>query len=313
MRYTSRNRRTIGLGIAAVTAVISGFAVFVNSYGVQRFDDATTYTTAKNLVAGLLLVGLLGMATARRTGAGFTAPRTGRHRLGLLAVGVVGGSIPFVLFFEGLARAGSTDAAFIHKTLVAWVALLAVFALRERLTPVHVGAIGLILFGQAAVRGGVGLPEAGSGELMILAATWLWAAEVVVAKRLLAELSPLTVGATRMGLGSAVLVGWALVSGRVGDLLALSGSQIGWALLTGAILTGYVATWHYALSMAPAVDVTAILVAGAVITALLNGAIKGVALSPQLAGLVFIGCGVAAVAVLGARQLGARQRSPVPS
>ncbi len=44
-----------------------------------------------------------------------------------------------------------------------------------------------------------------------------------------------------------------------------------WILLTGLLLTAYVATWYAALARAQAVDVTAVLVFGAVVTALLVG------------------------------------------
>ncbi|MGZ8783727.1 MAG: hypothetical protein ACXWZB_09555, partial [Gaiellaceae bacterium] len=47
--------RTLGVMLAFVTACVSGVAVYVNSKGVSRFDDATVYTTAKNAVAGALL------------------------------------------------------------------------------------------------------------------------------------------------------------------------------------------------------------------------------------------------------------------
>lgn len=291
---TTDQSRTKGITLAGVTAVVSGVAVFVNGYGVRRFPDATTYTTAKNLVAALVIAALLALSR-RRSVPRPSRPSTPAQRLGLLAVAVIGGSVPFVLFFEGLARANSSDAAFIHKTLVAWVALLAVTALRERLTPVHVGAMALILVGQAQVRGGVGWPDAASGEVLILAATWCWAIEVVVAKRLLADLPPLAVGTARMAGGAAILTAWVVVSGRVDELLALGLPQIGWVLLTGAILSAYVVTWHHALALAPALDVTAVLVAGALITALLNASVEGVPLSPQALGLILIAAGAAVV------------------
>ena len=41
-----------------MTALISGVAIFVNGHAVQRFGDATVYTTAKNAVAGALLLAL---------------------------------------------------------------------------------------------------------------------------------------------------------------------------------------------------------------------------------------------------------------
>jgi drug/metabolite transporter (DMT)-like permease len=64
-----------------------------------------------------------------------------------------------------------------------------------------------------------------------------------------------------------------------------------WVLVTGVILAGYVSTWFAALSRAPAVDVTAVLVIGAVITALLAAAVNGGPLVPELGwvGLVLAG------------------------
>ncbi len=112
--------------------------------------------------------------------------------------------------------------------------------------------------GQAVLSGGVGGLRPGGGEAMILGATLLWAVEVIVAKRLLAGLSPLTVGVARMGLGVVALLGWLTVMGRAGDLAGLQARQWGWALLAGAILAVYVAGWYAALARAQAVDVTAV-------------------------------------------------------
>jgi len=51
-------RRTIGLCIALVTALISGVSIYVNAHAVKHFGDATVYTTAKNAIAGGLLLAL---------------------------------------------------------------------------------------------------------------------------------------------------------------------------------------------------------------------------------------------------------------
>ena len=118
--------RRVGLKLALATACISGVAVFLNSYGVKAFGDATTYTTAKNVVAALVLVTLVAAMSASRRGAVLTRPSRPGQWAGLAVVGVFGGAIAFVLFFEGLALASSVDASFIHKTLLVWVALLAV-------------------------------------------------------------------------------------------------------------------------------------------------------------------------------------------
>jgi drug/metabolite transporter (DMT)-like permease len=298
--------RAWGVTIAFATAVISGCAVFLNGYGVRAFGNPTLYTTMKNLVAAVVLIGLLAATTARRSPEGFTRPRGPRQWVGLVVIGVIGGSVPFVLFFEGLARAGSTDAAFLQKTLVLWVVLLAVPLLRERIGPLHVAAIGLLLWGQAALQGGVHQLGLGSAEGMILAATLLWSVEIVVAKRLLGSLSALTVGAARMGIGVVALIGYSVARGYAGDLAALGPSAWGWVLATGVILAAYVATWYAALARAQAVDVTAVLVFGAVVTAMLNTGFQGAALGSQVLGLVLVTVGAGAAATLALR----RPRAP---
>jgi len=290
-------RRT-GLLLALGTALISGVAVFLNSYGVKAFGDASTYTTAKNVVAALVLVALTAAMAARRPGTVLTRPSRPQHWAGLAVVGVFGGAVAFLLFFEGLARASSTDAAFLHKTLLVWVALLALPLLGERLSGVHVAAIALLVLGQIGLAGGV-TTLLGQGQLMVLGATLLWASEVVVAKALLADLSSWTVGLTRMGVGSVVLIAWTLLRGEGRALTALTGTQWMWVLLTGMILAGYVSTWFAALSRAPAVDVTAVLVVGAVVTALLAAAVKGTPLVPQLGWLALVLGGAALAALPG--------------
>ena len=284
--------RATGIALAFVTAVISGVAIFVNGHAVKHFGDATVYTTAKNAVAGVLL---LALALPLLGGPRSEVPKIRKHSIGLLAIAVIGGSVPFVLFFEGLSRAEATQAAFIQKTLVVWVAILAVPLLHERLGWPHFSAIVLLVAGQAWLVGDAGTVVFRSGEWLIFAATLLWAIEVIVAKKLLADLDSRVLGATRMALGTIVLVGWVVVSGRGDELFSLSADQWSWVLLTGLILAGYVATWFAALARAQAVDVTAVLVFGAVITAFLSRWADGVTF--DLGGVVLITAGAILIAL----------------
>jgi drug/metabolite transporter (DMT)-like permease len=288
-------RRT-GLLLALAAACISGIAVFVNSYGVKAFGDATTYTTAKNVVAAIVLASLIGAMSASRRENVLTRPSRPGQWTGLAIVGVFGGAIAFVLFFQGLALASAVDAAFIQKTLLVWVALLAMPLLGERLGALQVAAITLLMVGQIGMGGGA-TTVFGRGQLMVLGATLLWAGEVIIAKKLLTDLSSWTVGLTRMGVGSVVLLVWTVIRGNGGTLIALTGNQWMWVLVTGAILAGYVATWFAALSRAPAVDVTAVLVIGAVITALLAAAVNGRPLVPQLGWVALVLAGAILVAL----------------
>jgi drug/metabolite transporter (DMT)-like permease len=293
--------RAVGVLLALATALVSGVSVYLNGRAVKHFDDPTVYTTAKNAVAGMLLVALalaVVAPAARAGGAVRTRPATTRDWLAFAAVAVVGGSVPFVLFFEGLARAEATQAAFIHKTLVVWVAILAVPLLRERVGPPHLFAIALLLAGQAWIVRDAGTLVFGTGEVMILAATLLWAIEVVVVKHLLSSLAPRTLAAARMGLGTVVLLAWLALSGDLGALAALSGDQLSWVLLTGLLLTAYVATWYAALARAQAVDVTAVLVFGAIVTAAIARVTDGVPVDVIGTTLVAAGALLAAALVL---------------
>lgn len=287
--------RKVGMLLALGTAVISGFAIFINSYGIRAWADqglsTATYTTAKNVVAALLVGGLLFVMSARKSDEGLTRPIRRSQWLGLAAVGLIGGSIPFLLFFEGLARASSSQAAFLHKTLLIWVVLLGVPILKERLNIGHVAALGLLVAGQVTLGGGITDLTMGGGEVMVLGATLMWSVEVVVAKKLLSGMSALTVGTARMAIGGVVLVGYGLATGAFAGMGAIGFGQWGWALVTGLVLTGYVATWYSALARAQAVDVTAVLVFGAVITATLNSGFKGVALAPSGIGIFLVSAG----------------------
>lgn len=284
---------------AAVAALVSGGAVFVNGLAVRHFDDATVYTTAKNLWAGLILaVALVAipMPAARRVA---SVPRSSWPWMAVVAV--IGGAVPFVLFFEGLAVATSTDAAFIHKTLVVWVAAGAAIVLRERLRPAHLVAIALLVAGHVVVSGGVTLSGAGRGEALILAATLLWAVEVVVVKRLLVAVPARYLAGVRMLGGSAVLLGWLAVRGDLGALAGFSSGQWWWLAVTGTTLAAFVSLWYRALAAAPAIDVTAVLVAGAVVTAILNTGFRGVPVTVDAVGYLAVLAGVVVIVTSSAR------------
>lgn len=294
-----------GVTLALGTAAISALSVYVNAFGVKLVSDATVYTTAKNLVAALILVALaLAMGAHREVPA-----LASRQRLGLLVIALLGGSIPFVLFFGGLAAATAPTAAFIHKTMFVWVALMAVPLLGERLGLIPVAALGVLFLGQVLMTPPTGLGW-GPGETMIAAATLLWSVEVIVAKRLLAGVSAPLLAASRMGLGVVFLVGYLALTGRLGGLATLPSEALVWILATGVLLAGYVSTWYGALRLAPATTVTSILVVAAVGTGVLSALTTGTAPDPRVVvGYLLVIAGVAVVAVAAGRV----QRSDAPS
>jgi drug/metabolite transporter (DMT)-like permease len=297
-------RRRSGVLLAAVTALISGVAIFINGYGVRAWTevaDATTYTTLKNAGAAmiLLVVALVALVRGRRDQIDRSLIR-GRWP-GLAVIAIIGGSVPFVLFFEGLARATSPDAAFIHKTLVVWVAILAVAFLRERVGPLHIAAMLALVVGQVALTGGIQLLEMGQGEALILAATLLWAVETIVAKRVLVAVPASVVGVARMAGGAVILVAFAVASGALSRLEAIGPEHILWIVATAVTLAAYVATWYAALARAQAIDVTAVLVAGAIVTAILDAGVRGGAPPPTL-GVILVVFGAFLAGIAGWRR-----------
>jgi drug/metabolite transporter (DMT)-like permease len=290
--------------LAAATALISGLSVFVNGYGVRAWaeiSDPTTYTTLKNTAAAVILLAAAMVVARRRRAPVFDPTMVGRKRIGLISIAVVGGSIPFVLFFEGLARATSADTAFIHKTLVVWVAVMALTFLRERVGLPHLAALVLLVWGQAALSGGVGAIGIGSGEWLILLATLLWAVETIIAKRLLASVPSLTLGVARMAGGAVLLVLHSVWRGGFSGLAGVTPEHVMWIAVTALTLAGYVGSWYAALARAQAVDVTAVLVGGALITGLLETGLRGASFPPAT-GVILVTAGVLLVAAAGWRR-----------
>jgi len=297
-----------GVALAAMTAVISGVSIFVNGFAVKQLPDAAVYTTLKNGVAAVILIALAAAVVPRAQVRAIDRRAWTR----LAVIGVIGGSVPFVLFFSGLAIASAPSAAFIQKTLFVWVVLLAVPFLGERLGWFPIAALGVLLAGQFLAAPPTGVTW-GTGETMILAATLFWAVEVVIARRLLLGQVPSpVVGAARLGIGLIVLVGYLAVTGRLATVAGLTLVQWSWALGTGAILAAYVGTWLAALRRAPATVVASVLVLGAPITAAIQSIADGTLPAPTvLIGQTVIALAVGLVAVFAVRS--ARTGVPAPA
>jgi drug/metabolite transporter (DMT)-like permease len=264
--------RFVGKGIlwALATALISGVSVYVNKFGVVQVQDAFIYTTLKNSLVATGFLAAVGLFAGRREFRAFTPAQWA----GWLALGLIGGGVPFLLFFQGLAAASAPSAALIHKTLFLWVALLAVPLLGERLG-------GWQLAGLAVLAASVFLlqpPAAwgwGQGETLILIATLLWAVETILAKKLLAGVTARTAALGRMGIGALVMWVFLAATGRAGTALTLTSTQWFWVAVTSVFLLAYVWTWYSALQAAPATLVTSVLTLGAAVTIVVTIFLEG--------------------------------------
>ncbi len=260
----------VGAWWALGAALISGVSVYLNKFAVMQMKDPFVFTTLKNTLVALGLLAVVGLTARWSEIRGLN----GRQRAGLLALGLIGGGVPFLLFFQGLAAASAPSAALIHKTLVLWVALMAVPLLGESLGWLQIAGLGALLLGQLLL----GWPKAwawGSGEMLVLIATLLWAVETIVARKVLPAVSAQTGALSRMGVGAIVMWGFLIFSGRAGAALALTGSQWMWVLATSVLLAGYVLTWYRALQSAPVTVVTSVLTIGALLTIALTIVLEG--------------------------------------
>lgn len=251
--------------LALITAVISGTNNFFTKIAVTAVKDPIIYTTLKNAIVAALLIGIILMLGKWREIISLTRGQMFR----LLAIGAIGGSVPFALFFTGLLKTSALNAGLIHKTLFLWVLLLAVPFLKERFSWVQWVGVGTLFAANFVVGGFKGF-NFNIGELMVLGATLLWAVENVIAKKALKDISSITVAGARMVVGSLILLTIVLGKGSTVPLSSLSLEQWGWTLLTSVLLLGYVLAWYTALKYAPATYVAALLVPATLVTNMLT-------------------------------------------
>jgi drug/metabolite transporter (DMT)-like permease len=250
---------------ALAAAVISGTNNFLTKIAVTAVKEPILFTTLKNSLVAVLLVGLFLLFKKWPE----IRSATKSQFIKLFAIGAIGGSLPFALFFTGLSKTSAINAALIHKTLFIWVLIFAIPILKERMNKLQWLGVGAVFAANLFVGGFTGF-KYNSGELMILGATILWAIENIIAKKALRDLSAITVAAARMTLGSLLLLLFLILRNGAVILPALNPSQWGWTLLTSALLFGYVLGWYSALKYAPATYVATLLVPATLITNILS-------------------------------------------
>ena len=276
----SRNQ---GILWALGAAMVSGISISVNKFGMAQVSDPLVYTTVKNSVVVIGLLAAVGLLASWKELRGLTAAQW----LAWIGLGVIGGGVPFLLFFQGLSTASAASASLVQKSLFLWVALLAVPLLKERLGAWQVLGLAVLAVGQVLLQPLTHWGGWGSGETWILLATWLWAVETILAKNVLGWMSPHTAALGRMGIGALVMWLFLTFTGHAGTAFTLSGTRWIWIVITAAFLLGYVWIWYSALKLAKASLVTSVLTVGAIVTILLTAVLNGqLATTPQLVAML---------------------------
>lgn len=279
-----------GILLALSTAFISGFSIFINKFGVKEFDPYLFAWLKNTLVAVFLLGLILGVKEFEEL------KKLRRKEWLLLAViGLIGGSIPFLLFFKGLSLTTAANASFIHKTMFVYVAVLAFLFLKEKINRRLLLAACLLLLGNVLFLRILPF-SVHSGDFLILLATLLWAGESTLSKYALKAIPPRIVAFGRMGIGSLFTLIFLIVSGHLESVANLTPAHLGWVLVTAGFLFGYVTTWYAGLRYLKASVATSILLLGGPVTALLTLFSSGVVIAPaQLLGTVLLAMGVVVV------------------
>ncbi len=302
---------SVGLLLVLATAMISGFSTFFNSYAVQG-TNSDAFVTVRNLAVAVMIAPVALFVTRR------SSVRLERAEVGWLAlVGLIGGAIPFLLFFHGLqlatAAGGAATASFVYRTLFLMAAVFGVVFLRERFPAKVVVGAALLVGGNLLLLALIS-PLWTPGTTYVLAATVLWAAEYTVSKRLLRRLPSTTVGFGRMGFGALFLLGFLGLTDQYGSVAALTGAQWAWVAISAALLAAFVLTWYAGLQRTDLVVATSVLVLGFPVTWVLGIVAKGTPFTaPEAFGAVAIAAGV--VITAGWRQwreIGAAVRGAFP-
>ena len=96
-----------GFYLVLGTALISGLANFFNKFGMKALGkDAFQYTTLKNVVVALILTLIVLTPFIFKK----LKKLVRKDWLKLSLIGLVGGSIPFLLFFKGLSLTSPVSA-----------------------------------------------------------------------------------------------------------------------------------------------------------------------------------------------------------
>lgn len=246
-----------------LTALVSGFAIFINKFGVSGINPYI-FAFLKNVLVCSFVISLILFLKEFNN----FKKLNKKNWIKLIFIGLFGGSIPFLLFFKGLQLTLASKAAFIHKTMFVYIIILASFFLKEKIKKTLViGAI-LLLIGNALMLNF--LSSFNLGDLFILIATLFWAVENIISKHTLKELNSRLVIFGRMFFGSFFIFVFLLITKQFNLIFTLNVPQLSWILLTSALLLLYVITWYTGLKYVNVGVASCVLLLGTFITTLLN-------------------------------------------
>ncbi|MFH1240135.1 MAG: DMT family transporter [Candidatus Diapherotrites archaeon] len=292
-----------GLILVLITALVSGMSIFINKFGVSEMNPFV-FATMKNLVVGVFLISLIFLLKEWRK----LVAMSKAQWIKLMAIGLIGGSIPFLLYFYALNMTSAINAGFIHKSMFLFIGLFAFVLLKEKMGKNFLIGACLLFAGNLILFSDIS--EFGFAEILIFIAILFWAGENVLSKHVLTELKATQVAFGRMFFGSLFMIGFLIVTNQFNLIFELGTMQIQWVLLTSALLFLYVISWYSGLKYIDVSKAAVILLLGQPITALLSFAFLGTGITIiQAAGFLLLLVGV--LLVLGISQFISLIKMPV--
>ena len=282
-----------GVLLVFLTAIISGVSIFTNKYGVSKVEPYT-FTFLKNVVVATFLLSLVLFTKELKT-----TNLKKKQIYQLILIGLIGGSIPFLLFFKGLSMTSASVGGFIHKTLFIFASFFALIFLKEKI-PKKMLIIALILIIGNFLLLNLKSFSFGIGEFLILIATVMWGLENVISKNILKQLSGNLVALGRMFFGSLFILLFLIFTNKINVISSLTYNDVIWILLTSVLLLFFVITYYNGLKYIKVSVATSILLLGSPITTLLSYLFSNYNISiNELFGMVLILVGIIASVLFG--------------
>jgi drug/metabolite transporter (DMT)-like permease len=248
--------------LVLATAVISGFSIYANKF-LLAGQEPVTMTFVKMALAAAILFSVPGTTAKFK--------RLNRPDwIKLSLIGLIGGSIPFILFFYALAHTSAAGASFIHKTMFILASVLSYKVLNERFNRSKIISISVAFSGVFLLFGLSGISFT-AFDLLIFFATLFWAVEQVLSKKILEDIDPHTLASARLGFGSLFIFVFLAIRG-FGTVSLLP------VAISSVFLVAYVSTWYRGLQGLDLSTATTVLLVGSVVTTFLqtNISLQGV-------------------------------------
>lgn len=282
-------KETLGTILALCTAIISGVAIPANKLFIVKLDPLV-FTAIRSLIIGTIFLILSLLREDIKIKKIKKLPW-----VNLMAIAIIGGALAFYLYFSGVKLTTAGRAAFLHKTLPLYVAVLAFIFLKEKIDKKLGIAIALMFIGTIVLYLGQIKPNElwqnpSLGDMLVIIATFLWAVENIIARKVLREgESNFIVSFARMFFGGLILFGGLLILGKSNLLFDLTFEQIRNIGISTLILFGYVFTWYWAIKLINVSKAATFLLISPVISFVLGIALMNEAFSTlQIIGSVLI-------------------------